>query len=97
MKYKVIIEKEEEIIFEGKPLDLPIDQDLLKHKSIEVFNDANPCIIHQTYIIEIFMDQMLTFLKMHLNEKIKIEENMAVFDFIDIKHKKDCQITLRGK
>ncbi len=97
MKYKITIKKQGQIVFDGKPLDLPIKKDVLVAKSIEMFNDADLCIIHQTYVIETLVDQLLSKLKKHLNQEIDIENYIELSSFIDIDHLDTCQIILRSK
>jgi hypothetical protein len=97
MKYKLILKKEEEIIFDGKPIDLPVKKDVLKQKSFEMFADDDPCIIHQTYVIESFCDALVTRFKDNLDQEIKLSSTIEEIKFIDIKNIEQTTLILRRK
>jgi rRNA-processing protein FCF1 len=97
MKYKITIKNDNKILFDGHPLDLPIKQEMLIDKSVEMFDDKNPCIIHQTYVIESFIDALITRFKKHLNEDIKLSREIEEIKFIDIKNIESCIIQIRRK
>ncbi len=97
MKYKIMIKKDNEILFDGHPLDLPIKQDLLVEKSVEMFDDQTPCIIHQTYVIESFIDALLSKFKKQLNQDIQLSSEINEIKFIDIKDIESCIIQIRRK
>jgi hypothetical protein len=48
----VKITKKGTTIYEGNILDIPIKEDAIIKKSIEVFGDDDPCIIHQSFVIK---------------------------------------------
>ena len=48
----VKITKKGKIIYEGNILDIPIKEEAIIKKSIEVFGDEDPCIIHQSFVIK---------------------------------------------
>lgn len=47
-----IVKKNGDIAFSGKIAALPISRKFIVDNSIEFFHDSNPCIIHQSYIIQ---------------------------------------------
>jgi len=60
MKIKLIITDEnKEVVFRGNAYDLPVQYEEIKKKSIELFDDDEPCIIHQSYAIQKLMDGFL--------------------------------------
>ena len=64
MKHKVVIyNQDHQIIYEGKALDLPIKMDAIREKSVVLFNDPDPCIIHQSYAIYNFVNPLMKLLK----------------------------------
>lgn len=97
MKYKIIIKNQDQIIFEGRPLDLPIKKDMLIAKSIDMFNDADPCIIHQTYVIETLVDALISLLKKYMNQEVNVMDVKEAVSFIDIEKLETYQIILRSK
>ncbi|AUD65351.1 hypothetical protein BK011_06485 [Tenericutes bacterium MZ-XQ] len=97
MKYTILIKKNQDILYEGHPLDLPIKQDKLIEKSIEMFDDKNPCIIHQTYVIESFVDALISRFKKNLNQDIELSKDIKEIEFIDIENIDSCMIQVRRK
>lgn len=97
MKYKVIIKKETEIIFDGKPIDLPIKKDILKQKSLEMFGEEELCIIHKVFVIQYFCDALISKFKDNLDKEIKISEYIEEVKFIDIKDIEQATLILRRK
>jgi len=97
MKYKIMIKNENQIIFDGRPLDLPIKKDILISESVEMFNDEDPCIIHQTYVIETLVDQLISKLKKQINEEVSIIDIKESVRFIDIDQLETYKIILRSK
>lgn len=97
MKYVISIKKNTDVIFEGHPLDLPIKQDKLIEKSIAVFDDKNPCIIHQTYVIETFVDALISKYKKQLNTDIQLSKDIQEIEFIDIENIDSCILQIRRK
>lgn len=97
MKYIIIIKKDNKIIFEGKPIHLPIKEAVLKEKSIEMFADEDPCIIHQSYIVELFCDQLVSKYKTRLDEEIILNSEIKEVNFINIKEIENATLMLRRK
>ncbi len=57
--YLIIKNVKQEVVFEGKALKLPIKEDAIKAKSLEVFRDPDPCVIHQSYVIQAMVESLL--------------------------------------
>lgn len=60
--YLVIKNSDNQVVFEGKALMLPIKEDAIKKKSMEVFRDPDPCIIHQSYVVQAMVESLLDHL-----------------------------------
>jgi hypothetical protein len=97
MKYKIIIKKDDHIIFDGKLINLPIKKEVLKQKSFEMFADNEPCIIHQTFVIETFCDALISRFKDNLNQEIKLSKDIEEIKFIDIENIDQTTLILRRK
>ena len=97
MKYKITIKNEHETLYDGKLIHLPIKAEKLKEKSVEMFSDDEPCIIHQTYVIQVFCDALLSKFKSRLNEEIDLSEDIKEIDFIDINDLAHAKLILRRK
>jgi hypothetical protein len=73
-------------IADFSPLQLPIKSDVIINKSIELFNDKEPCIIHRTYVIKKLMLEIDTLIEELYGKDsmmIKIDKGI-LWDYIDI-------------
>ncbi len=80
----VIIKKDNEIIFQGKILDIPIKNEYIIKKSIEVFDDDDPCIIHKSYVVKQLVDELLTITNLKVKKELNLspyKEQLAFLDF----------------
>lgn len=96
MKLKIIITNQnKDIIFKGNPLNLPIKYLDIKKKSVELFDDEEPCIIHQSYAIQKLVDGFLNQFKgVEVNE-LSFNDLNESYNFIDIENIKDMYITIK--
>lgn len=86
-KKKIRIVRNGKELFNGKFIDLPIKELYIINKSVELFDDEDPCIIHQSYVIKEYADQLLTLFKIHDTNTIlglKYEQELAFIDYTDI-------------
>lgn len=69
-----LIGKNGQVVFQGKLASLPLKEEKIITKSIELFNESDPCIIYRTYAMKKIMldidDYMNTLLK---NGKTKLD------------------------
>lgn len=54
MNLKIVIERDGQSLFKGKLMSLPFRKEAVIQKSIELFDDDDPCVIHQSYVAKIF-------------------------------------------
>jgi hypothetical protein len=92
MKQIVLLKAGEKTLYEGRISDLPYLQEAIVQKSIELFGDDNPCIIHQSYVIKEFSDQLLTLLNKENPLHLSQHENI---NFIDTFEEKDITLELK--
>jgi hypothetical protein len=96
MKLKIIITNEnKEIIFQGKPYDLPIQYEEIKKKSIELFDDEEPCIIHQSYAIQKLVDSFLKQFKGIDVYQMKFSDMNGSFSFINLNDIENLYLTIQ--
>lgn len=82
MNIKIEVFKNGTSIFKGKLLTLPFKEDEIVQKSIELFGDDEPCVIHQSYVIRGFASEIADALENeisyeshpHLIEKLNFED-----------------------
>lgn len=72
-------------IFKGKLLTLPFKESIISQKSMELFGDDDPCVIHQSYVIRVFCEEMAEALDEELNYS-QHSHLLDRLDFDDIKH-----------
>lgn len=95
MKQKVVIMNSDQlVIYEGKALDMPIKMDAIRVKSMALFNDPDPCIIHQSYAIHHLVTPLLKLL--NKNEITKLSDLVIDITWIDLPGIDQCTIVLKG-
>ena len=85
------------VIYKGKVLNLPIKKESIKAKCIELFNDDDPCIIHESYAISKFADEFINAFNFTSQENVSLKGFAYALDFIDIPNLGDLFITLEVK
>ena len=63
MNPKVLVLRHDEVVYKGKLLGLPFKHDAIIAKSIELFDDDEPCVIHQSYVIKTYADQLMSWME----------------------------------
>lgn len=97
MKEKVIIEKDGNVVFQGRILNMPIKEDHIIQKSIEVFGDDEPCIIHQSFIVKELVMEILELFKANDTLELHCKDHLEELDFIDFEDLKSISIKLVRK
>jgi hypothetical protein len=96
MKQVIKIIKNDKEIFNGKIADIPIKKEYIVKKSIELFDDDDPCIIHQSYVVKEFVDVLLNIRKDNNLDKIHISNFLEDLDFIDYTELEKLIIIIEG-
>ncbi len=96
MKQVVRIIKNDKEIFNGKIASIPIKKKYIVKKSIELFDDDDPCIIHQSYVIKEFVDILLNIKKDNNLDEIHVLDFLDELDFIDYTELKKLTIIIKG-
>lgn len=96
---KVIIKNPSgKIEFKGPLLNLKYKSESIKRTSLELFNDANPCIIHESYAVETLALKAETwFLKQGLIHYPVDESLMLALPDIDFSKYPNCSLELEVK
>ena len=94
MKQKVLITDGSKELFNKKIQNLPIKEEYIIKRSIELFDDEDPCIIHQSYVIKDYVDQVLDLLKE--NSEIEMKNHSDFFSALDYKNIEELTIKLLG-
>jgi hypothetical protein len=95
MKTKIVIFNHDgHVLYEGKALDLPISMDAIRQKSIDLFRDADPCIIHQSYAIQHLIQPIIDYLKK--DQRYHMLDLPMDCQFIDLPDILSCSIMKKG-
>jgi hypothetical protein len=96
MKQKITITTNDTVIYQGRISDLPIKEDAIISKSIELFDDEDPCIIHQSYVIKEYIDELLTLFNNQGTTSIDLKDVLDFVSFLDIEDLEHTTIRLEG-
>ncbi len=97
MKKHIIIEKDGERIYKGKMQNMPVKSEAINEKSLELFNDEDPCIIHQSYCMKEFVSVLEKLFESAKSESIQAIDYKETLDFLDIEPLDDVTIRLGKK
>ncbi|ACL75380.1 hypothetical protein [Ruminiclostridium cellulolyticum] len=80
-----IFNSDNELLFNGELNSVPIKETVIIKKSIEFFDDHNPCYIHRGAVTVRLLSEIEAYLKMHREEDFTVgRHNGSVVDYIDI-------------
>mgnify|MGYP007028884424 CR=1 FL=1 len=96
MKQKIKISNGTKTIYYGKAINIPVTEDSIIQKSIELFDDDEPCIIHQSYVQKEFADILLNLLKGSPNKEINLIDFKAELYFLRVSNVESVKIVLEG-
>jgi hypothetical protein len=94
MKRKIIITQNGETIFKGRIINIKIKESAIISKSIELFDDEEPCIIHQSYVYKEYANVLVDLFQKSGSKTINgidYEEELSFLDYSDLP---SIQITL---
>jgi len=76
------IKRNDEVIYQGNILDMPIKSDCIIKKSIELFDDDDPCIIHKSFVIKKYVDEFLKLTDLKNQGQVKLGDFVERLAFI---------------
>ena len=79
----VRIIKNDKELFIGKIANIAMKEDWIIKKSVELFDDEDPCIIHQSYIVKEFVDVILELCKKNNTKTIQVKDYLEQLSFLD--------------
>jgi hypothetical protein len=82
-KRQIIVRKNGNILFEGNIIDLPLRDSYITQRSIELFDDDDPCIIHKSYVIKDFQDKLLTIYNESKTNVLEGKNDLEILQVID--------------
>ncbi len=87
MKERIIVKRGDYTLYDGNILNLPLKDKYITMLSIEIFDDDDPCIIHQSFVIKELISSLLDLFKEQGKSKlhaIDFKEEFDIIDFTDI-------------
>jgi len=89
-----IVSADGQVIFHGDPLDIPVKKAAVIEKSIEVFGDDDPCIIHKSFVIKEFAEALIAILEKQPNQTAQFKDIKLDCHFLDLED--GAILTLEG-
>jgi len=83
MKERVIVKRGDYVLYDGNILDLPLKDKYITELSIKIFDDDDPCIIHQSYVIKELVSNLLNLFNSSGKKLINAIDYMDDFDVVD--------------
>lgn len=86
-KKTIIVSRNNSVLFDGRLIELPVKDSFITQRSIELFDDDDPCIIHKSYVLKDYSDKIITLFKDNNTNILKGAEfldEFSVIDFTDI-------------
>jgi hypothetical protein len=81
-----IIDQQGHVIFSGNILDLPIQNQYIIKRSIELFDDPDPCIIHKSYVIRKIVEEIKVLLQVKDQTGISLSKYGEELHFLELSH-----------
>lgn len=97
MKKHIIIEKDGERLYKGKMQNMPVKSSAINEKSLELFNDEDPCIIHQSYCMKEFVSLLEKVFDKAGSESIQASDYKDDLAFLDLDSLENVTIRLGKK
>lgn len=84
-----IVHNDGEVVFEGSISDLPLKEEYILLKSVELFNEKEPCIIYRTHIMKKFYLSLYDYLSQSGGSTCKCVEIKDMLNAVDL-HLEQC-------
>ncbi len=92
MNPKIEVFHKADSLFKGKLLNLPFKKAIILEKSIELFGDDDPCVIHQSYVIRLLVDEIL---KVWNDQGLSSLDHPTLFSWLDFEGNDELRIEAR--
>ena len=84
MKKIALVHTDGTVLFEGRPLEMPFKKEAVIAKSVELFDDDDPCIIHRSQVARHFADVVEGRFKSEGKDVLLLEDHPDIQSFLDI-------------
>jgi len=96
MKGRIIIKREDEVLYSGPVLEIPIKKEVIDKMSLEVFGDGDPCVIHQSFIIKEIVSNLIDLFKISETDILQGSKYKKDLDFLNFENINELTIELMG-
>jgi len=83
MKEKIVVKRESTILYQGNILDVPMKEKNLIKKSIDIFGDEDPCVVHLSFVVKEFVTDLLDVFEDNDTTIIKVEDYLDELSFLN--------------
>ncbi len=91
----IITDSNEQILYSGRAINIKIKEDSIIEKSIELFDDEEPCIIHQSYIVKEYANLLIELLEQQSDKTLYCKDHLEELSFLDYQDLENVVITLK--
>jgi len=97
LKEKVIIKQTDKVLYNGNILDIPIKEKKIIEKSIEIFGDEDPCVVHMSFVVKELVTDLLDLFEDNNTTVINLADYLDILSFINYDDYSNITIELAGK
>lgn len=94
MKEKIIIKRGETVLYKGNIMDIPLKEANVIERSIEIFGDEDPCIVHQSFVVKELVVELLELFEDNNVSIIDGSDYLKELDFINFDDVQSLSIEL---
>ncbi len=93
MKEKIVIKRFDTVLYSGNILDIPIKEQAIIEKSIELFGDEDPCVVHMSFVVKELVNDLLSLFTENNCSSLKVADHLPMLSFINFE--KLFEITIK--
>ena len=97
MKEKIIVKRGSTVLYKGNILNIPLKEKDVVEKSIEIFGDADPCIVHLSFVVKELVTDLLDIFEDNNTTILKANDFLEELNFIDFEDMKTITFELVRK
>ncbi len=84
MKQKILIESNGKKLYKGNIMNIPVKKSYIIDKSIELFDDDDPCIIHTSFVVKHYAEDLINLFDDENTDTLQGKDYEEALDFLDI-------------
>ena len=97
MKEKIIVKRGSTVLYKGNILNIPLKEKDVVEKSIEIFGDEDPCIVHLSFVVKELVTDLLDIFEDNNTTILKANDFLEELNFIDFEDMKTITFELVRK